>query len=208
MKFGDGNEQSYGYFWKTKNRFSKKTVLYLHGGPYLQSKPVWDIQTKIINTYGFNLLSLNYHGSSGYSEKYALNNNIGKQTDDVLKAIEYLKNRYGIRSKDIVLMGSSYGGEIAYNTVLRDKSIMGLILISSTLSSSQLKNVLNSSNVKVLSFFGDLDQSTKIPYSNIRASKLEELVNFKSILLKNEGHLFHLPDSWHEVYSSLILNFQ
>ena len=93
------------YFWKADyTDLGKKTIIYIHGGPHLQTKPLWDARTKLLTEFGFNLLAINYHGSTGYSHQYTQKTSKKDQISDVLAAIRYLMMEYDIKQEDIILM--------------------------------------------------------------------------------------------------------
>jgi len=191
------------FFWQSdsSNGISKKTILYVHGGPYLQIRPIWNIGAKILNRYGFNLVAINYSGSSGYSKEFAEQNDIPHQISDITASIGFLKQRYGIEENDIILMGSSYGGKLVTRAIDYLNDIGGIVLVSGDMDafpSEKLKEV------KLLGFYGELDPLTSKVRSIIDKSDLHYSREAHFKFYENEGHLFHKSSTWAEIYSDIV----
>lgn len=193
-----------GYFWESKLIKERvKTIVYIHGGPYAQVKPLWDVKNVIFNNYGFNVLSINYHGSSGYSKNFAESNSIPEQVTDVIAAVKFLNKEYHIDNRDIILLGFSYGGLLALKANDYLENIGGLVLISASVGRSAV-NLEKLKKTKILCFYGEFDPLTSQAYHFFDENDLisSKAKTFK--VLKNEGHTFHKSKSWVSIYSSII----
>lgn len=199
------NSNIKAFLWQADNtdeNISNKTILYVHGGPFLQTKPIWNMNAKILTKYGFNLLAVNYSGSSGYSKQYVEQGDVPHQISDIVACIDFLKRNYNVKEKDIILMGSSYGGKIVTKVIDYIDNIGGVVLVSGdtdNLSSLRLKKI------KTLGFYGNLDPlivkiKTMFNKSDLNNSKE---VFFK--FYKKEGHLFHKSSTWADIYNDIIL---
>ncbi len=191
------------FFWPSENSLgmSKKTILYVHGGPFLQTKPTWDIRTQILNRYGINLLAINYHGSSGYSKKFAEEKDISYQISDIVASISFLKQNYNIEEKDIVLMGSSYGGNLVTKVVDYISDIKGIVLISGDIDSNPIDKL---KKTKILGFYGKLDPLTFKVRSVFDKFDLLDSRKTHFKFFEKEGHLFHKSSSWAQIYNDII----
>lgn len=195
------------YYWKANyDELDKKTIIYVHGGPYLQEKPLWNIRAKILNDNGFNILSINYHGSSGYSQYFEDEKSITNQILDIIASVNYLKEMYSIDQKNIILVGSSYGGNLVLKASPFLKNIGGIVLISAAIDSNII-NIEELKKIKLIGFYGDLDPITIDANNFFKRNNLinKESNNFK--VFKNEGHFFHKSMSWTEVYGLIIESY-
>ncbi|MFH1728225.1 MAG: prolyl oligopeptidase family serine peptidase [Pseudomonadota bacterium] len=92
------------------------TIIEIHGGPTASTKDrirFWIYGRTLMASKGYALLSPNYHGSTGYGEKF-MTKLIGRENDieveDIVKGTEYLISQ-GIADKEkIGVMGWSNGG--------------------------------------------------------------------------------------------------
>jgi dipeptidyl aminopeptidase/acylaminoacyl peptidase len=97
-------------------------VVYLHGGPITATRNSWrrDIQGLVLG--GFDVLALNYRGSTGFGPAFRKEAtlNLGvKDIEDVVAAGEWLRKREGIDPARIGLMGASYGGYLTLWTMVQ-----------------------------------------------------------------------------------------
>lgn len=195
------------FFWKADYMgIGKKTIIYVHGGPFLQSKPLWDARIKLLTEFGFNVLSINYRGSSGYSKKFSELHDESAQVHDVLTSIRWLRRTYSILPKDIVLVGSSFGGKLALGAIDKLDNIGGVVLVSGGIK-EEIINLERLSNTKLIGFYGEYDPLAKKAYDFFNQNSVlgPNSKNFK--LLNAEGHNFHKNSSWADVYGTIISVF-
>lgn len=193
------------YFWKsTTTNLENKTIIYVHGGPkgLGQSRPIWNVDTKLLNQNGFNLLKLNYHGSSGYSKQFETDVDLSKQYLDIIESVKYLKGHYNINNNDIILVGSSYGGKLVLKASYYLKNLKGVVLISGIYNHEIIDEKMFR-ELNIHCFYGDLDPLTIgaikfFDYNN----KMENFVVFR-----NERHTFHKSNSWARIYGTIVKNF-
>ncbi len=195
------------FFWPSGEGpgISKKTILYVHGGPFLQSTPLWNVRTRILNEHGFNLMAVNYHGSSGYSNKFALQKDVPHQLSDIVASVRFLKQEYDIEEKDIVLMGSSYGGKLVTRAMDHIDAIGGVVLVSGnidTFPSDRLKEI------RILGFYGKLDPLTPKARGMLDKLGLLRSKRARITLFENEGHLFHRSSTWAHIYNEIVRTYQ
>ena len=194
------------YLWKTNiPGFNDKSVIYVHGGPFGQSEPLWNIRAKLLNDYGFNVLSINYHGSSGYSKEFAQEKDELVQVLDIVESIKFLKNKYHVKEENIILLGSSFGGKLVLKAINYFNNIGGVVLISGIITDDIDLQKLK--KTKLYGFYGEMDPLSLRAYDFFRGSDLiyhnSENLNF----LKKEGHIFHKSSSWASVYCTIIETF-
>lgn len=202
LKRDNSNYEIPAFFWKKPSLNEQKTIIFIHGGPYGQSKPVWNDKVKIFTHYGFNYLTVNYQGSSGYSKTFAKYDELN-QVLDIVSYIKFLKRNYNIHEKDIILIGSSYGGKIALKVIDYFDNLGGIVLISGLINNS-INRLDRLKKIKLFGFYGEFDPLTLNAYKFFEKNKLLNSNDHKFKLLKNEGHIFHNSSSWIDIYSSII----
>lgn len=95
----------------------KPPFIFIHGGPHSQDRPGYDQITEILVKMGHVVISLNYHGSTGYGKKYR-KSSYGRWGEVELKDISLVYDwvkRNKFNHKKIMIGGISYG---AYLTLL------------------------------------------------------------------------------------------
>jgi len=89
------------------------TVLYVHGGPWARDTWGYNPAVQWLANRGYAVLQVNFRGSTGYGKDFlnAGNREWGAAMhDDLIDAVEWLKEN-GIADRDrIAIMGGSYGG--------------------------------------------------------------------------------------------------
>lgn len=102
------------FFYFIEARRSSVTFLFLHGGPTGQFINQYSSIYAHLHKKNFNVLLLNYMGSSGYTSNYqkALVGNGGRLDIELIKKFikNYLRNN---KSKQIIVVGESYGGYLS-----------------------------------------------------------------------------------------------
>jgi dipeptidyl aminopeptidase/acylaminoacyl peptidase len=90
-----------------------KAVIWVHGGPESQSRPVFRADLHLMVARGYAVLVPNVRGSTGYGRLYAALDNVERRMDsveDLRHAALWLGPRPDIDAGRIAVMGQSYGG--------------------------------------------------------------------------------------------------
>ena len=89
------------------------TVLYVHGGPWARDEYGYNPVHQWLADRGYAVLSVNYRGSTGFGKTFTNAGNrewAGKMHDDLIDAVDFLKDQ-GVADPDkVAIMGGSYGG--------------------------------------------------------------------------------------------------
>lgn len=105
------------YLSKQEEAKGKKTIIFVHGGPFTRySMNVQNSKALVFSKLGYNVIELNYHGSSGLGKSYqsAVGGNLPKAAlEDIKLTIDWTKDNLDVKSEDIALIGSSYGGYLS-----------------------------------------------------------------------------------------------
>ncbi len=94
----------------------KRTIAYIHGGPWSDIINTWGVFMNSLNLSGYNIIAPNYRGSIGYGEEFRnldIGDPGGGDLEDVAYAAKWAKDN-GLAT-EIGIAGFSYGG---YMTLL------------------------------------------------------------------------------------------
>jgi len=125
--FADSGEIELKSWW-VENDLSKPTVIFLHGVTSSKFSPDVLLPMGMLNKSGFNLLAIDFrdHGESTCEDGfYTAGQN---ETDDVLAAISWLKDK-GIKPSNIGIYGSSLGGLVALMTPAKSNDFGSIAVI-------------------------------------------------------------------------------
>lgn len=112
--------------YPSKNNNTNALILKVHSGPTSSSYFGYSEERQYWTNRGFDIMELDYRGSTNYGIKFRkeLNDNWGVyDTEDCLEAIEFIKNDNSLQNKKIILKGSSAGGFTVLNTICEDVEI-------------------------------------------------------------------------------------
>ena len=125
--FADSGEIELKSWW-VENDLSKPTVIFLHGVTSSKFSPDILLPMGMMNKNGFNLLAIDFrdHGESTCEDGfYTAGQN---ETDDVIAAISWLKDK-GIKPSNIGIYGSSLGGLVALMTPAKSNDFGSIAVI-------------------------------------------------------------------------------
>jgi dipeptidyl aminopeptidase/acylaminoacyl peptidase len=89
------------------------TVLLVHGGPWARDTWGYDPEAQWLANRGYAVLQVNFRGSTGYGKAFVNAGNrewAAKMHDDLLDAVQWLKDQGIADPAKIAIMGGSYGG--------------------------------------------------------------------------------------------------
>jgi len=114
--------------WWVENDLSKPTVILLHGVTSSKFSPDILLPMGMLNKSGFNLLAIDFrdHGESTCEDGFYSAGQ--KETDDVVAAISWLKDK-GIKPSSIGIYGSSLGGLVALMTPAKSDDFGSIAVI-------------------------------------------------------------------------------
>jgi dipeptidyl aminopeptidase/acylaminoacyl peptidase len=88
-------------------------IVYPHGGPESQTRPVFNPIFQFFQQHGYAILAPNVRGSTGYGSAYMNLDNTTKRMDsvnDLAHAVHYLRDEKLADPKRVAVYGGSYGG--------------------------------------------------------------------------------------------------
>lgn len=95
-------------------------VIYVHGGPEGQSRPIFNPVIQYFVAHGFGVLAPNVRGSTGYGYHYQSLDDVRLRMDsvaDLQQAVFWLRNSGIADSRRIAVMGGSYGGFMVLSAI-------------------------------------------------------------------------------------------
>lgn len=101
-------------------------IVYIHGGPKSQSVDSFNRFIQHIVNQGYMVIAPNYRGSTGYGKAFEDANLFdmgGGDLQDVLAAVDFLKQTGYPDPKKIIAMGGSYGGYMTMMAVTKAPDI-------------------------------------------------------------------------------------
>jgi dipeptidyl aminopeptidase/acylaminoacyl peptidase len=108
----DGMEIT-GWLYRAKGRGPAPTIIYLHGGPEAQERPVFNPLFRALVARGLAVFALNVRGSSGFGRMFINADNLDRRYEaiaDVASAVGYVVDAGIADPQRIGCMGRSYGG--------------------------------------------------------------------------------------------------
>lgn len=105
--------QIQGWLYRTQPN-PRRAVIYIHGGPTYHSEDKLNVQIQYFVSRGFNVLDINYRGSTGFGLKYkdAIKEDGwgGREQADIASGIEALIREGVAEPGRVGVTGTSYGG--------------------------------------------------------------------------------------------------
>jgi dipeptidyl aminopeptidase/acylaminoacyl peptidase len=117
----------HGWLYRPKTA-TKKTVIYVHGGPTAHSKDAINPQIQYFTSRGFNILDPNYRGSTGYGVEFEdlirVNGWGSDEQEDIWTGIKALIE-LGITEKGKTgITGTSYGGYSSWYAITKASELV------------------------------------------------------------------------------------
>jgi dipeptidyl aminopeptidase/acylaminoacyl peptidase len=185
----------------------RRAVVFAHGGPEAQMTPGWDAGIQMLARSGLDVVAVNYRGSIGYGTRFERIGPVGGRIDDVLAGAAFARDRNGPGSAEVELWGSSYGASLAATAASRHPEAFTRVVLAS------FQRALGppgapAGGPPVAAFQGAHDF---YPVEQARAQLLGLFGPPRLAarhggfnVLPAEGHNFHSPATWAEVYGALL----
>lgn len=117
----------HGWLYHPKTA-SKKTIVYVHGGPTAHSEDAINPQIQYYTSRGFNVLDPNYRGSTGYGVEFEdlirVNGWGSDEQEDIWSAVKALIERGIAKKGKIGVTGTSYGGYSSWCAITKASELV------------------------------------------------------------------------------------
>jgi dipeptidyl aminopeptidase/acylaminoacyl peptidase len=117
----------HGWLYHSKTT-SKKTIVYVHGGPTAHSENAINPQIQYYTSRGFNVLDPNYRGSTGYGVEFEdlirVNGWGSDEQEDIWSAVKALIERGIAKKGKIGVTGTSYGGYSSWYAITKASELV------------------------------------------------------------------------------------
>jgi len=112
----------HGWLYRSKTA-SKKTIIYVHGGPTYHSEDAINPQIQYYTSRGFNVLDPNYRGSTGYGVEFEdlirVNGWGSDEQEDIWAGINALRELGITEQGKTGITGTSYGGYSSWYAITK-----------------------------------------------------------------------------------------
>jgi Tol biopolymer transport system component len=196
-------------FWEgdSDNSSPPVALVDLHGGPHLQTNQRWDFLPALLTSSGFDVLSPNYSGSTGYGYKYEQSGDADQRMRDVIAVCKFAKSMHGGHTR-VILMGTSYGSYLAASAAATEPQDISGLILTSLIDERGWHPNLDDPPFPVFCFHGQNDQllpgeARKVLFSFFGTRLLDDNRNSWRVF-PSEGHVFRHMYSWTEVYDAVL----
>ena len=124
----------HGYLTLPPGRAGSKPlplIALIHGGPFVRDSWGYNSEVQYLASLGYAVLQVNYRGSTGYGEHYALNNiiEVGEYSvEDVAAGLRWAVAQGIADPGRLVVCGGSYGGYIALSLATRHPDLPACVV--------------------------------------------------------------------------------
>lgn len=193
------------YVWRSPRPSARRAALVrVHGGPNGQAMKSFQAPVDLLAREGFDILSVNYRGSSGYGLAFERMGTLAERASDVLAARDLAVDSLGVPPERVYLWGHSYGAELALAAARADRRGLGGVALISLTGRAAPGIVPRAVSYPIVAFHGAADHaaSPEDAKASIAASFGSSNVAFT--VFRDEGHSFTRIDTWVKVYSAVL----
>lgn len=182
----------------------KRGVVYVHGGPHLQERPVVDGRVLPLMLRDSVVAIPNYRGSSGYGASWEKVEDFNQQALDVAAVVNHLKQTFGLSSDQIIVVTSSTGLRPVFSFLRTLPNSFGTLVLTALVSADGGLCSPRGFEGAMYGFHGGRDPILS-PHDAERVflSCSESAKTRAFQVFSNEGHLFHRTASWAEVFAAV-----
>ena len=184
-------------------------VIWLHGGPYEEVSPRFNLYFDFLAARNIAVYAINYPGSAGNGRSYALAGKVGPraleiQVPAVERDVRQLKQLHP-EIKSLMLIGVSYGSIIGHTIVAKDPEIARFIDFSGVANTTMIYDVGSSNRLypPMLVIYGENDYTRRNSYRLDLISRYREHATVASLAIPNEGHFIQHRDSIDRILDEL-----
>ena len=185
----------------------QRGVIYVHGGPHLQERPVLDGRVLPAMLRDTVIAIPNYRGSSGYGATWERVEDVSQQALDIAAVLNYMRRTYGLSSDKIVVVTSSTGLRPVLSFLRMEPNSFGTLVATALVRDEGALCEPANFVGAMFGFHGERDlilapRDAESVFDS--CSKSAKTKSFR--VLSDEGHLFHRTSSWAEVFAATYEN--
>lgn len=189
------------YRWAARR--ARGAVVFVHGGPALHATPAWSERTQLLLDAGYDVVKLDYRGSTGHGARFEARGTVEDRVADVLAAREHAARAAGIDRTRVVLVGESYGAGLVALATARDHERSPAVLIGTIgLAAVPADAAPARGTCSVDAFHGALDDVA--PRDDARAYVARLFARVRWVVLAREGHNIARTRSWAAIYAAIL----
>jgi dipeptidyl aminopeptidase/acylaminoacyl peptidase len=187
------------FHWKALAA-TRSAIVKVHGGPHLADGPAWDAMTQSLVASGFDVISVNFKGSTGYGQRYESAGDEASRVRDCLAALSYVNGDLQIPEGRTYFLGSSYGSFLLVSALGNLPPTLGGVVLTSVPGVPTSQTVLSHAP-PVFVFQGQQDEiwapTTARRALEFRLGKLTfNSKRWGFHTLTHEGHAFRSSEAW------------
>jgi len=189
---------------------SRGVVVLVHGGPHLEEFPIWNETAAILNSRGFDLIAVNYRGSSGFGFAFENQGDDKERARDVEAACDYAIDVLHAEPDHVVLLGSSYGSYVAALLASESRKRLGGVVLLSIAGDAARRQKTARPPFRIRAFHGANDPvaSPSVAFkliTNLLGQEALVTPGSRLEVFDDEGHQFRSADAWARVYTQLLM---
>ncbi len=201
------------YVWKAPRSGpgGRAALLRIHGGPDVQWSRSWDAGRELLLRAGFDIIDVNYRGSTGYGATYeARGNDRAGQISDLEAACAYAHRVLGVSFGRISVLGDSYGTTLAPHVATSSECPAHTVLLLSTVDGGSSRAIGGRAPARILAYQGEHDAMgparAEAVIERLFAADREH-ANSQVTVMHGEAHTFTKLSSRVRIYRDLIHGF-
>jgi len=205
------------YLWRAPRTPGRPpaAVIRVHGGPAVQADRGWDRTIRYLVNAGYDVIQLNYRGSTGYGASFELApGEECARVNDILAAWGFARDSLGVPARRIVLFGHSYGALLAMKAGVRlppDAGAVVLVSLGGSWESGPCGRPAPRPHggPRVLAFHGTSDIGLSPGEAREAVTRHFGAEVFRRPgaywrVFPEEGHTFRRNGTWAEVYAAIV----
>jgi pimeloyl-ACP methyl ester carboxylesterase len=110
------------FYWAVPH--AKKAIIWVHGGPKANVSPRFNPYYHFLNSIGFNVLAVNYPGSTGRGNQFESKITLSSLSASIRDCVGFLRKN---KIQTVVLWGASRGNTVVLYSLNKDLLVDGII---------------------------------------------------------------------------------
>jgi dipeptidyl aminopeptidase/acylaminoacyl peptidase len=199
------------FLWRSPRPPGRRhaVLIEVHGGPRGHAATEWDAGRDVLLGAGWNVLAVDYRGSTGHGAAFEhMDDELG-QVADVLAARDFAVQSLQARQADILLLGSSYGAALVAAACAKEPNAVGGAILLAMPQKGPRPTWPQAPPGVLYAFHGRNDdvcspEQARVVIGSYFGKRALHRPGSLWEVLPGEGHQFHRTISWAKIYSAII----